>query len=112
MISHVYSAGVRDHVWPAIPGQWIAERAREEDKKWKRLGVYGLKHVMAVIDYQALVAAGLELVGFDFAFDMARAVKSEEEIKEIREAMDIVVAGFRALVENYAPGKTEAEIMA
>ncbi|MGH9556868.1 MAG: aminopeptidase P family N-terminal domain-containing protein, partial [Terriglobales bacterium] len=77
---------VRDHVWPAVPGQWIAERARE--KRWKRLGVYGLKHVMAVVDYQALVAAGLELVDFDFAFDMARAVKSEEEMKEVREAMD------------------------
>ncbi|HXE89956.1 MAG TPA: M24 family metallopeptidase [Terriglobales bacterium] len=101
---------VRDHVWPAVPGQWIAERAKE--RKWKRLGVYGLKHVMAVIDYQALVAAGLELVDFDFAFDMARAVKSEEEMKEIREAMDIVVEGFYALVKSYAPGKTEAEIMA
>ena len=101
---------VRDHVWPAVPGQWIAERAKE--KKWKRLGVYGLKHVMAVVDYQALVAAGMELVDFDFAFDMARAVKSEEEMKEIREAMDIVVAGFRALVQSYAPGKTEAQIMA
>jgi Xaa-Pro aminopeptidase len=101
---------VRDHVWPAVPGQWIAERARE--RKWKRLGVYGLKHVMAVVDYQALVSTGLELVDFDFAFDMARAVKSEEEMKEIREAMDIVVEGFHALVKSYAPGKTEAEIMA
>ncbi len=101
---------VRDHVWPAVPGQWLAERARE--RKWKRLGAYGLKHVMAVVDYQALVAAGLELVDFDFAFDMARAVKSEEEMKEVREAMDIVVEGFRALVNAYVPGKTEAEIMA
>jgi len=101
---------VRDHIWAAVPGQWLAERARE--KKWKRIGVYGLKHVMAVVDYQALVAAGLELVDFDFQFDMARAVKSAEELKEIREAMDIVVEGFRALVEHYAPGKTEAEIMA
>ncbi len=101
---------VREHVWPAVPGQWIAERAKE--KKWKRIGVYGLKHVMAVVDYQALVAAGLELVDFDFAFDMARAVKSEEEMKEVREAMDIVVEGFHALVNAYAPGKTEAEIMA
>jgi len=101
---------VRDQVWPAVPGQWIVERAKE--KKWKRLGVYGLKHVMAVVDYQALVAAGIELVDFDFAFDMARAVKSEEEMKEVREAMDIVVEGFHALVNAYAPGKTEAEIMA
>ena len=101
---------VRDHVWPAVPGQWIAERARE--KKWKRLGVYGLKHVMAVVDYQALVSAGLELVDFDFAFDMARAVKSEEEMKEVREAMEIVVEGFHALLGSYAPGKTEAEILA
>ena len=53
-----------------------------------------------------------ELVPFDFQFDMARAVKSEEELAEVRDAMDIILDGFWALVEAYAPGKTEAEIMA
>ena len=49
---------------------------------------------------------------FDFEFDMARAVKSEEELAEVRDAMDIIVDGFWALVAAYEPGKTEAEIMA
>ena len=43
---------------------------------------------------------------------MARAVKSEEELVEIRDAMDIILDGFWALVAAYEPGKTEAQIMA
>jgi Xaa-Pro aminopeptidase len=43
---------------------------------------------------------------------MARAVKSEEELAEVRDAMDIILDGFWALVAAYQPGKTEAEIMA
>jgi Xaa-Pro dipeptidase len=101
---------VKDQVWPEVPGQWIRERAQE--KKWKRLGVYGLNFVMAVRDYREIAQSSLELVPFDFQFDMARAVKSEEELVEVRDAMDIILEGFWALVENYEPGKTEAEIMA
>src|SRR5207244_12528427 len=40
------------------------------------------------------------------------AVKSEEELIEVRDAMDIIIEGFWALVEQYEPGKTEAEVMA
>ncbi len=101
---------VRDQVWPDLPGQWLADRCRGE--KWKRIGVYGLNFVMAVRDYRELAKAPLELVPFDTEFDMARAVKSEEELVEIREAMDIILDGFWALVAAYEPGKTEAEIMA
>ncbi len=43
---------------------------------------------------------------------MARAVKSEEELAEIRDSMDIIHEGFWALLDAFAPGKTEAEIMA
>jgi len=101
---------VKDHVWPDIPGQWIRDRARE--RNWKRVGVYGMNFVMAVRDYRELASGSFELVPFDYQFDMARAVKSEEELVEIRDAMDIVVDGFWALVAAYKPGKTEAEIMA
>jgi Xaa-Pro aminopeptidase len=101
---------IRNQVWPEIPGKWIRQRA--VDEKWKRIGVYGLDFVMAVRDYRELAQGPFELVPWDFEFDMARAVKSEEEMKHVREAMDIVVQGFRALVANYQPGKTEAEIMA
>jgi Xaa-Pro dipeptidase len=101
---------VKDHVWPDIPGQWIRDRARE--RGWKRIGVYGMNFVMAVRDYRELANGSFELVPFDYQFDMARAVKSEEELAEIRDAMDIIVDGFWALVAAYEPGKTEAEIMA
>ena len=101
---------VKDQVWPDVPGQWIRQRSAERD--WKRVGVYGLNFIMAVRDYRELANASLELVPFDFQFDMARAVKSDEELAEIRDAMDIVVDGFWALVDAYEPGKTEAEIMA
>jgi Xaa-Pro dipeptidase len=101
---------VKDHAWPEIPGQWIRDKANE--RGWKRLGVYGLNFVMAVRDYRELSSASLELVPFDKQFDIARAVKSEEELVEVRDAMDIVLDGFWALVGGYQPGKTEAQVMA
>jgi Xaa-Pro dipeptidase len=101
---------VRCQVWPEVPGRWIRERAL--DAGWKRVGVYGLDFVMAVRDYRELAQGPFELVPWDFQFDMARAVKSAEELASLREAMDIVVEGFRALVNAYQPGKTEAQIMA
>jgi Xaa-Pro dipeptidase len=101
---------VRDQVWPDLPGSWVQERVTE--RKWKRLGVYGMNFVMAVRDYKELANKPFELVPFDQQFDMARAAKSEEELVEVRDAMDIIVDGFWALVAGYEPGKTEAEIMA
>ncbi len=100
---------VREHIWADVPGRWL--RQQSEQRKWKRLGVYGLDFIMAVRDYRELEGA-VELVSFDFHFDMARSVKSEEELEQIRDAMDAIIDGFWALVENYRPGRTEAEIMA
>ena len=101
---------VKDQVWPDLPGNWLRDRCAE--RGWKRVGVYGTDFVMAVRDYRELAQASFELVPFDREFDMARAVKSEEELVEVRDAMDIIVEGFWALVDAYEPGKTESEIMA
>jgi Xaa-Pro dipeptidase len=101
---------VKNHVWPDIPGQWICEQAREHG--WKRIGVYGMEFIMAVRDYRELANGSFELVRFDFPFDMARAVKSEEELTQVRDAMSIIIEGFWALVHAYKPGKSEAQIMA
>ena len=101
---------VRDQIWAEIPGKWLREKI--EEKKWKRVGVYGLDFVMAVRDYRELQQGAFELVPFDFHFDMARAVKSEEELAGVRDAMDIILDGFDVLLKSYQPGKTEAEIMA
>ena len=49
-----------------------------------------MNFVMAVRDYRELAQGPFELVPFDQEFDMARAVKSEEELVEVRDAMDII----------------------
>jgi Xaa-Pro dipeptidase len=101
---------IKAQVWPDVPGHWIHEEARS--RGWSRVGVYGLNFIMAVRDYRELSQGTFELIPFDVQFDMARAVKSEEELVEVRDAMDIILDGFWALVGAYEPGKTEAEIMA
>jgi Xaa-Pro dipeptidase len=101
---------VREKVWPEIPGKWLREEI--EKRNWKRVAVYGLDFIMAVRDYRELQQSSFELVPFDFHFDMARAVKSEEELEGFRDSMDIILDGFHALLRAYEPGKSEAEIMA
>jgi Xaa-Pro aminopeptidase len=101
---------VQEHIWAAVPGEWMRDCAAQQG--WKRLGVYGLDYIMTVRDYRALSAGTVELVPFDREFDLARAVKSPEELDAIRDSMSIIVDGFYALLEAYEPGKTEAEIMA
>lgn len=103
-------AFLKEHVWADVPGEWLRERTRE--KGWKRVGVFGMNFIMTVRDYRALAQGSFEIVPFDQPFDLARAEKSEEELAAVRDAMDIIVEGFWALVKNYEPGKTEAQIMA
>src|SRR5215472_1923671 len=101
---------VREKLWAEIPGKWLREEI--EKRSWKRVAVYGLEFVMAVRDYRELAHGSFEIVPFDFHFDMARAVKSEEELEGFRDSMDIILDGFHALLAAYEPGKSEAEIMA
>jgi len=101
---------VCEKVWAEIPGKWLREEI--EKRHWKRVAVYGLDFVMAVRDYRELGQRSFEIIPFDFHFDMARAVKSEEELEGFRDSMDIILDGFHALLAAYEPGKSEAEIMA
>ncbi len=98
---------IEDWVFAEHPGRWIAERATG----WKRLGVYGLDFVMPVRDYRALADGPAELVPWDEGFDLARAVKSDEELELVRESFRINEQGFWAVLEAYEVGKTEAELM-
>lgn len=101
---------IQDHVWADVPGEWL--RSFAQNQGWKRLAVYGMDYVMPVRDHGALRQGTYELVPFDFQFDMARAVKSEEELGYVRRSMGVIEDGFWALLAAYEPGKTEAEIMA
>ena len=101
---------IDDQVFAELPGEWL--RGRFRDQGWRRVGVYGLDYVMNVRDFRAVAAGDTELVAFDEQFDLARAVKSDEELSSVRESMRINEEGFRRVLEAYEPGKTEAEIMA
>ena len=101
---------VEDRVFVDAPGAWLRDRLRE--KGMRRVGVYGMEFAMPVRDYRALADGDAELVRFDEDFDRARAVKSEEELRSVRESMAINEAGFRAVLDAYEPGRTEAELMA
>ena len=96
--------------FPAICGQWMADHLK--GKGIKRVGVFGYNFIMNVRDYRALVDTGLEVVDFDEPFDLARAQKSEEELKSVRNSMDINKGAVLAVIKAYQPGKSEAELMA
>jgi Xaa-Pro aminopeptidase len=101
---------IDEQVFVETPGAWLRERAQE--RSWKRLGVYGLDYVMPVRDYRALADGGPELVAFDVEFDHARAVKSDEELASVRDSVRINAEGFWLFLEEFAPGRTEAELLA
>ena len=97
-----------EQVFADRPGAEIAARAKAAG--WKRIGVYGLDYIMAVRDYAAL--DGLDLVGFDVEFDLARAVKSDAELESVRESVRINEDGFDAFHAEYRPGRSAGEVMA
>lgn len=97
---------IDDQVFAERPGEWLAERLAG-----KRVGVYGLDYVMTVRDYGAL-AGKVDVVPFDLEFDLARSVKSEEEVASVRESVRINTEGFYAFAEAYEPGKNAAEVLA
>src|SRR2546430_12408293 len=70
-----------------------------------------MDYVMTVRDYAALIGAA-DVVGWDVAFDQARAVKSERELESVRESVRINTEGFWIFLEHFEPGKTEREILA
>ena len=97
---------IDEQVFADRPGEWLAGRLRGQ-----RIGVYGLDYVMPVRDYQALEGA-CELIGWDVGFDLARAIKSDEELESVRDSVSINTAGFHAFHEAYEPGRSAAEVMA
>ena len=101
---------IENKVFAETPGAWMLDHALGAG--WKRVGVYGFNFAMPVRDYRALTAGDVEIVDYDRAFDLVRAVKSEEELGLVRSSFALNEEGFWKVLEAYEPGKTEAEIMA
>jgi Xaa-Pro dipeptidase len=100
---------IDEQVFVDVPGAWLRDRAR--DRGWKRVGVFGLDYVMTVRDYQALADGELELVPYDVEFDLARAVKSDEELASVRDSVRINAEGFWIFLDAFAVGRSEAELL-
>ena len=101
---------IDEQVFADTPGAWILERANAAG--WGRVGMYGYNFAMPVRDYRALTAGELDVVDYDGAFDLVRAVKSEEELPLVRHSFELNERGFWEVLAAYEPGKTEAQIMA
>ena len=97
---------IEDQVFAERPGDWLADRLRGQ-----RVGVYGLDYVMPVRDYRAL-ENGCELVPWDVGFDLARAVKSQEELESVRESVRINTEGFWVFLDGFEVGRTAQELIA
>jgi Xaa-Pro dipeptidase len=97
---------IEEQVFADRPGDWLAQRLRDQ-----RVGVYGLDYVMPVRDYRALEGA-CELVAWDAGFDLARAVKSDQELESVRESVRINTEGFWIFLEGFEPGRSERDLLA
>jgi Xaa-Pro dipeptidase len=97
---------IEDQVFADRPGEWLAERLAGQ-----RVGVYGLDYVLTVRDFVA-VRDKVDVVPFDVEFDLARAVKSDEELESVRDSVRINTEGFHLFAGEYAAGKSAAEVLA
>jgi Xaa-Pro aminopeptidase len=97
---------IDDQVFAERPGEWLGDQL-----KGKRVGVYGLDYVLTVRDFAAF-ADRADVVPFDVEFDLARAIKSDEELESVRDSVRINTEGFHLFAAEYAPGKAAAEVLA
>ena len=97
---------IDDQVFAERPGEWLSERLAG-----RRVGVFGLDYVLTVRDFAALDGKA-DIVPFDLEFDLARAVKSDEELDSVRDSVRINTEGFHVFAAEYDPGKTAAEVLA
>jgi Xaa-Pro dipeptidase len=97
---------IDDQVFAERPGEWLADCLAG-----RRVGVYGADYVLTVRDFEPL-SRTVDVVAFDVEFDLARAVKSDEELESVRDSVRINTEGFHAFMAEYAPGKTAAEVLA
>jgi Xaa-Pro aminopeptidase len=101
---------IDEQVFVDHPGEWLRDRVR--DRGWRRVGVYGLDYVMTVRDHGALAGGPFELVAWDLGYDHARAVKSDWELESVRDSVRINTEGFWIFLEQFAVGRSEAELLA
>lgn len=88
----------------------LAERGATDG----RIGVVGLRHIVSVADHERLRAAlpDAQLIDATALVAAVKAVKTEEELVEVRRSGAVADAGFEAGLERLRPGATGWEVSA
>lgn len=107
------SGWLDDYRMPENAGQEIAGVLSDLDLDSGRIGVVGLADITAVADFEDMKAGlpNAEFVDATDLFDDVRAIKSEEEIENIRETGRILRTVFKALEAEIRPGVRELDVL-
>src|SRR5207248_5655419 len=92
------------------PRGWRRGGGREGG--WARVGVSGLGLREPVGRRPALSDAGPQAGPFDVGVGPGGAVKSDEELSSVRDSVRINTEGFRIFLDDFAVGRSEAELLA
>ena len=102
-----------DYRMPANAGKEIAGILSDLGLGSGKVGVVGLADITAVADFEDMKAAlpDADFVDATDLFDDVRAIKSPEEIENVRETGRILRTVFKALEAELRPGVREVDVL-
>jgi ectoine hydrolase len=114
-ISRAEAAGwIRDLRLTQTPGEEVAALLSDHGLQRGRIGLVGIADAGSSVHVDALRAAapGAEFADSTDLFDDVRAVKSAEEVENLRQTSDILRTVFGALAAEIRPGVPEYDVLA
>ena len=107
-------AWLDDYRMPANAGQEIASILTDLGLSSGKVGVVGLADITAVADFEDMKTAlpNADFVDATDLFDDVRAIKSDEEIENVKETGRILRTVFKALEAELRPGVREVDVLA
>ncbi|MDH3190658.1 MAG: M24 family metallopeptidase [Acidimicrobiia bacterium] len=108
------SGWLNDYRVPDNAGDEIGSIISDLGLKSGQIGVVGLADITAVADFESMKKALPDATFNDATdlFDDIRAIKSEEELDNVRETSDMLRTAFQALEAQIRPGVREIDVLA
>ncbi len=108
------SGWLNDYRVPKNAGKEIAGILSDLGLQSGSVGVVGLADITAVADYEDMKThlPNAEFSDATDLFDDIRAIKSEEELDNVRETSDMLRMAFQALEAQIRPGVREIDVLA
>lgn len=108
------SGWLNDYRVPDNAGMEIGSIIADLGLESGQIGVVGLADITAVADFENMKKAMPDATFVDATdlFDDIRAIKSEEELDNVRETSDMLRTAFQALEAQIRPGVREIDVLA